>query len=223
MSTTGKWETNMASAGKRYQLTQKRIVKSLDELASREPAISRAVALVGYPDERRREQGFDAFARIIIGQQVSTKAARAITNRLIDAVGGELIPEAIADAADPDLRAAGVSGQKVNYLRALTTAVMSGDLPIADLSQLPDNEVVARITAVKGFGEWSAHMYLMFSMGRPDIWPVGDLAVRAGFGRLMGMEARPTPKQTGLAAKPFAPHRSALALLCWKFYSEAPL
>ena len=124
---------------------------------------------------------------------------------------------------DAELRAAGHSGQKLGYLRELATAVLTDQLPVDRLAQLDDTDVQARITAIKGFGDWSAHMYLMFSLGRPDIWPVGDLAVRAGFGRLMAWPERPTPSQTALGGEAFAPYRSALALLCWKFYSDAPL
>lgn len=213
----------MASQKLRFQLTRRRIEKDLDALAGRSPSIASAIAQIGYPEERRRPHGYEALARIIVGQQLSTKAAASITTRLLAVVGGALDPVAVASTDDPALRAAGLSGQKVGYLRALTSAVQSGELPVDALPGLPDEEVVTRITAIKGFGEWSAHMYLMFSLGRPDIWPTGDLAVRAGFGRLMGMEDRPTPRETLLAAEPFTPHRSALALLCWKFYSEAPL
>jgi len=84
-------------------------------------------------------------------------------------------------------------------------------------------EVEAAITAVRGFGRWSAHMYMMFSLGRPDIWPSGDLAVRVGFGRMMGWKERPDEKKVIDEGDAFSPYRSALALLCWQFYSEAPL
>ena len=86
-----------------------------------------------------------------------------------------------------------------------------------------DEEVEAAISAVRGFGRWSAHMYMMFSLGRPDIWPSGDLAVRVGFGRIMGWKDRPDEKKVIDEGSAFSPYRSALALLCWQFYSEAPL
>lgn len=207
----------------RYQLTQRHIATALKTLGDNEPAIAQAVALVGLPEERRRAHGFDALARIIIGQQVSTKAAAAIAGRVTTALGGALAPERVMVTEDGALRGAGLSGQKLGYLRALTEAVVTDALPIEQLPAMSDDEVIACITAVKGFGEWSAHMYLMFSLGRTDVWPVGDLAVRAGFGRMMAMPERPTPKQTALAAEHLKPYRSALALLCWKFYSEAPL
>jgi len=105
----------------------------------------------------------------------------------------------------------------------LAEAVIAGDLPIETLPELADEEVEAAITAVRGFGRWSAHMYMMFSLGRPDVWPSGDLAVRVGFGRIMGWKDRPEEKKVIDEGGAFAPYRSALALLCWQFYSEAPL
>ena len=210
-------------ASTRYRLTKQTIRTSLDKLAACDPRIAKAIEQVGYPDSRRRKHGFDPLVRIVVGQQVSTHAARAIAGRLVDTVGGQLTAQAIISASDESLRSAGLSRQKVSYLRALSEAVHNDTLPIDALPQLTDADVVSLITAVRGFGEWSAHMYLMFSLGRPDVWPVGDLAVRAGFGRLLGLEERPTPKQTQILAEAFAPHRSALALLCWKYYSEAPL
>jgi len=207
----------------RYRLTAKGIQNSLDELALRDSRIARALHLVGYPEERRRSGGVDALVRTVIGQQVSTHAARAITLRLVDVLGGELGVSAIMAASDEALRGAGLSRQKSSYLRALAEAVSGEMLVVDDLPTLSDEQVITLITGVKGFGVWSAQMYLMFSLGRLDVWPTGDLAVRAGFGRIMTLSDRPTPKQTHTLAEPFRPHRSALALLCWKFYSEAPL
>ncbi len=207
----------------RFRLTQGAINKSLDCLAQRDMRIAQSLMLVGYPETRRRDQGFAALAQIIVGQQVSTHAARAITARLVAELGGEVTPLAVQKKDDDILRSVGLSRQKVTYLRSLTAAVLSGALPVDKLHMLTDSEAINRITAIKGFGEWSAHMYLMFALGRPDVWPVGDLAVRAGFGQIMGLDERPTPAQTSALASPFAPHRSALALLCWKVYSEAPL
>ena len=158
-----------------------------------------------------------------MGQQLSVKAAATIAQRVDDTVGGALQPESLLATAPDKLRAAGLSRQKIGYLQSLAEAVISGDLPIETLPELTDEEVEAAITAVRGFGRWSAHMYMMFSLGRPDIWPSGDLAVRVGFGRMMGWEDRPDEKKVIDEGGAFSPHRSALALLCWHFYSEAPL
>jgi len=159
----------------------------------------------------------------VIGQQLSVKAAATIAHRVDETVGGALQPETVLATAPDQLRAAGLSRQKIGYLQSLAEAVISGDLPIENLPDLTDDEVEAAITAVRGFGRWSAHMYMMFSLGRPDIWPSGDLAVRVGFGRIMGWEDRPDEKTVIHEGGVFSPYRSALALLCWQFYSEAPL
>ena len=158
-----------------------------------------------------------------MGQQLSVKAAATIAQRVDDTVGEALQPENLLATAPDQLRAAGLSRQKIGYLQSLAEAVISGDLPIDTLPELTDEEVEAAITAVRGFGRWSAHMYMMFSLGRPDIWPSGDLAVRVGFGRIMGWRDRPDEKKVIDEGSTFSPYRSALALLCWQFYSEAPL
>jgi len=158
-----------------------------------------------------------------MGQQLSVKAAATIAQRVDATVGGALQPESLLATAPDQLSAAGLSRQKIGYLQSLAEAVLYGDLPIETLPELTDEEVEAAITAVRGFGRWSAHMYMMFSLGRPDIWPSGDLAVRVGFGRIMGWRDRPDEKKVISEGGAFSPYRSALALLCWQFYSEAPL
>ena len=207
----------------RFRLTDKAIRKSLDALSIQSDQIAKALAVVGYPASRRREHSFESLARIVVGQQLSTKAAATISQRTVDALGGEWLPDAVLSTAPETLRAAGLSQQKAGYLQSLAEAVISGSLSLDTLPQQSDQEVEAAITAIRGFGRWSAHMYLMFALGRPDIWPSGDLAVRVGFGRMMGWPDRPTEQTVIAEGAAYAPHRSALALLCWHYYSEAPL
>ncbi len=192
-----------------FRLTDAAIRKALDALAQDHAAVARAIAQVGYPPSRRREH--------------SVKAAATIARRVDETVGGVLLPQSVLATPPDKLRAAGLSRQKIGYLQSLAEAVISGDLPVETLPELADEEVEAAITAVRGFGRWSAHMYMMFSLGRPDIWPSGDLAVRVGFGRIMGWKDRPDEKKVIDEGSAFSPYRSALALLCWQFYSEAPL
>ena len=208
---------------RRFTLTDAHIRKALDALAIDHGAVGQAIAKVGYPPSRRREHSFESLARIVMGQQLSTKAAATIAQRVDETVSGELLPQTLLATAPEKLRAAGLSRQKIGYLQSLAEAVLSDALPIETLPQLTDDEVEAAITAVRGFGRWSAHMYMMFSLGRPDIWPSGDLAVRVGFGRIMGWRDRPDEKKVIDEGSAFSPYRSALALLCWQFYSEAPL
>lgn len=210
-------------AARAFQLTQRRIERDLDALADGCSAVAQALDRVGYPGQRRREAGFGTLARIVIGQQVSVAAAASIAQRVESTLGGSITAEALETATDEALRAAGLSRQKIGYLRALAHAVTTGILDVEELTRLGDTEAVAAITAVKGFGVWSAHMYLMFSLGRPDIWPSGDLAVRLGFARILGWSHRPAEREVQLAGAEYSPRRSALALLCWRYYSEVPL
>ena len=207
----------------RFRLTDKAISKSLDALSLQSDEIAKAVVTVGYPASRRREHSFESLARIVVGQQLSTKAAATISHRTVDALGGEWRPEAVLSAASETLRDAGLSQQKASYLQSLADAVLSGSLSLDLLAHQSDQEVESAITAIRGFGRWSAHMYMMFALGRLDIWPSGDLAVRVGFGRIMGWPERPTEQTVIAEGAAFAPHRSALALLCWHYCSEAPL
>jgi DNA-3-methyladenine glycosylase II len=206
-----------------YQLASADIARALDVLAGDHERIARALTQVGYPEERRRDHSFATLARIIVGQQVSVAAATSIARKLVDTLDGDLCAESVLKCPDEDLRGAGLSRQKVSYMQSLATAEASGQLSLPALPELPDDEAVAAITAIKGFGEWSAHMYLMFSLGRSDIWPVGDLAVREGFKRIQGLEARPTAGQLKPLGEPYRPYRSALAMLCWRFCTAEPL
>jgi len=206
-----------------YQLASADIAHALDALASDHERIARALAQVGYPEERRRDHSFATLARIVVGQQVSVAAAASITRKLVDTLGGDLTAASVLNCPEEDLRGAGLSRQKVSYMQSLAAAEASGQLSLTTLPKLPDDEATDAITAIKGFGEWSAHMYLMFSLGRPDIWPVGDLAVREGFKRIQGLEDRPTAAQLKPLGERYRPYRSALAMLCWRFCTAEPL
>ena len=207
----------------RFALTERGIRRALDALSQGHASIAAALSQVGYPASRRRDHSFASLARIIIGQQLSTKAAATITTGVQAAVGAELTPSSVLSLSPEALRAAGLSRQKIGYLQALSEAVASNALPLEQLPRLGDDEVESAITGVRGLGRWSAHMYMMFALGRPDVWPSGDLAVRVGFGRIMAWSERPDEKKVIAHGAVFSPHRSALALLCWHFYSEAPL
>lgn len=206
-----------------YHLDTGSIRAALDDLAERHERIARALAQVGYPEERRRDHSFETLARIVVGQQVSIAAATSINKKLVNALDGQLTARAVLNASDELLRSAGLSRQKVNYIQSLATAEATGTLVLEGLPELADDDAVAVITSIKGFGEWSAHMYLMFSLGRPDIWPVGDLAVREGFKRIQGLEERPSAGKLKPMGEEFRPYRSSLAMLCWRFCTAEPL
>lgn len=205
-----------------FALTASHIKAGLDTLAQEDNDVAKAIALVGYPGERTNPQGFVTVLRVIVGQQLSVKAAATIWGRVQELAGETAGPDDYAAISDEALRGAGLSRQKVAYVRSLCETVSDGTLDFAALETLSDQEAVKAITAVKGLGVWSAHMYLMFSLGRADIMPVGDLAVRVGIGRIVGMEDRPTEKQCDEIGLRWQPHRSVMALMAWHYYSNAP-
>ncbi|WP_286829020.1 MULTISPECIES: DNA-3-methyladenine glycosylase family protein [Kordiimonas] len=205
-----------------FILTESEIRRRLDLLAKDCPHVAAAVKLVGYPAERRGTQGFQTFMQVIVGQQLSVKAAATIRGRVEALVGDPANPDSYDKVTDEQLRGAGLSWQKISYARSLVETVRDGTLDVDALPHMSDDDAIAAITAVKGLGVWSAHMYLMFSLGRPDIWPVGDLAVRVGAGRIVGHAERPTEKEALTIGERWKPHRSAIALLAWHYYSNAP-
>ena len=199
------------------------IKTALNTLAKTDTHVAAAVKLVGYPAERINDQGFTTLLRVIVGQQLSVKAAATIWGRVEALAGTAAGPDTYDQISDEDLRAAGLSRQKISYVRSLCQTVQDRTLDFAMLERLSDDEAVKAITAVKGLGVWSAHMYMMFSLGRADIMPVGDLAVRVGIGRIIGMQDRPSEKQCDDIGKRWRPYRSVMALLAWHYYSNAPL
>ena len=156
------------------------------------------------------------------GQQVSIKAAAAILAKVEAATGGIADPENIARTSDEQLRAAGLSRQKVSYLRSLAADVLSGRL---DFQHLPedDEEAIAALVHVNGIGRWTAEIYLLFAEGRSDIFPAGDLAVQIELGRILGLPDRPTEKALRTLAEPWRPHRGAAAIFAWHHRHVVPI
>jgi DNA-3-methyladenine glycosylase II len=198
-------------------LSESQIRQSIDALAGIEPAFATALARAGYPAPRIRDRGYETLLRTIIGQQVSVAAAQSIWNKLAAALGDLTDPGTMAQATDEQLRAVGLSRQKVSYARSLAEEVTSGRL---DLSNLPtdDEEAIAALTRIKGIGRWSAEIYLLFAEGRPDIWPAGDLAVQIEIGRILGHAERPSEKMLRDWSAPWSPHRGAAAIFAWHHY-----
>ena len=197
--------------------TAKSLNTALDALAAIEPAFAVALQRAGYPEPRVRDRGYATLLRTIIGQQVSVAAAQSIWNKLEAQIGDLTDPATVAAASDEQLRAAGLSRQKVSYARSLAEEVTSGRL---DFSQLPedDEEAIAQLVKIKGIGRRSAEIYLLFAEGRPDIWPAGDLAVQIEIGRILGHEERPPEKLMRDLAERWRPHRGAAAILAWHHY-----
>ena len=202
--------------------TSDSIRASVEALAEREKAFAAVVERYGIPEPRRSEPGAHTLLRTIVGQQVSVAAARSMWSKLEAAYGSPPDLEALLQATDEELRAAGISRQKAGYVRSLADLVLSGEL---DLHALPDDdeEAIALLTRIKGIGRWSAEIYLLFAQGRADVWPAGDLAVQVEIGRLLGLDEKPTEKHLREVAERWRPHRGAAAILAWHSYNSAVL
>ena len=165
----------------------------------------------------RPEEAYASLVRAIVGQQLSTIAARSIYGRLTGLFDGRSPePLEVLSAAEDDLRGAGLSRPKIRYLRDLAHKTSSGDLDLELLPELPDGEVASRLTAVKGIGQWTADMFLMFHLRRPDILPVGDLGIRRAVEKAYGLPALPTPDELRTIAEPWSPHRTLACLYLWE-------
>lgn len=175
-------------------------------------------------DTRRPDDHYGALVRTIVGQQLSTKAARSIYGRLTERFGGRAPTPAEILADDPEeLRAAaGLSRAKVGFLRSLAEHVISGELELERLDDLPDAEVTAELTAVKGLGPWSADMFLMFHLDRPDILPVGDLGIRRAVQIAYGLPGLPSPATLSEIAEPWRPHRTLACEYLWRSLDAVP-
>jgi DNA-3-methyladenine glycosylase II len=163
---------------------------------------------------------FAALAESILHQQLAGPAARAIHGRFIALFDGDLSPKAVLAVPPRKLRAAGLSRSKVASIRDLAAKVVDGTVPLQRIGRLADDEVVARLTVVRGIGRWTAEMFLMFQLRRLDVWPVGDYAVRKGYALAYGLRKLPTPKQLDAAGERFRPYRTVAAWYCWQAVRE---
>lgn len=198
-------------------------------LMRQDPRLAEVIRRVGpcRLTESRTRHPFVSLVRALTSQQLSTKAAATIFGRVADLVGGvdKMRPAALL-AIDPlRLRAAGLSGQKVAYVRDLAEHVADGrlNLDLAHLAALDDETIERAITDVKGFGRWSAEMFLMFQLGRADIFPVGDLGIVKGTQLLLGMKGRPAPRTMLRAAELWRPYRSVAAWYLWRLVEAPPM
>jgi DNA-3-methyladenine glycosylase II len=187
-------------------------------LAAREPVLARLIEEAGPMRlPRARLSPFGALVQAIVYQQLAGAAARAIHGRLVDAMGGEVDPEALLALSDETLRAVGLSAAKVRSLRDLATKVLDGTVVVSprSLARQSDEEVTRRLTTVRGIGPWSADMFLMFQLRRLDVWPVGDFGVRKGYG-LAWKVPMPTARELEPLGDRFRPYRTVVAWYCWR-------
>lgn len=163
---------------------------------------------------------FHGLVKIVAGQQVSTKAAVSIWCKLEAHMCEGFTPAAIMQQNFDDLRGCGLSARKVEYIQGLATAVDSGELDLKALEALDDEAIAEQIISLKGFGRWSADMFLLFGLGRGNIWAIGDLGVRLGLQIFLGQDERPSDDQMRRYASVFAPHGSAASLLMWHIKAQ---
>jgi DNA-3-methyladenine glycosylase II len=185
-------------------------------ISAADPAVAAFIRRAG-PHEPRNGDGdsFGSLARAIVFQQLAGRAAAAIHGRFVTAIGGSVTPEAILATSPDDLRAAGLSGNKTLSLVDLATKVQDGTVPLDGIEALDDDEIVERLTTVRGIGRWTAEMFLLFQLRRPDVWPVDDLGVRFGWSLIHALPETIKPKALQAEGDRFRPYRSTLALLCW--------
>ncbi|MEO0820401.1 MAG: DNA-3-methyladenine glycosylase 2 family protein [Pseudomonadota bacterium] len=195
--------------------TEADIAEGAAWLAGREPAFAAVIPRLGPIPLRRRPAGFEAMLRAICGQQLSVASANAVWLRLEEACATSA--DGVAALDDAGLRACGLSRQKIAYARALAEAGIDFDA----LAAMPEEEAVARLTGVKGIGTWTAEVYLMFAVGRADVFAPGDLALQEGARLLFGLPERPKEKALRARAADWSPWRAVAARILWAYYAEA--
>lgn len=199
------------------------LAQGIDRLAAIDDDVAEAIVRIGYPIPRLRSPGFSTLLRIMVSQQVSTKSAAAIWGRLAATCEDEVTPASFAALDDDACRAIGLSGRKEDYGRGLAKAILEGTLDLESMSSLPHEEAIAELCKLKGFGRWSAEIYLLFALSETDSWPADDLALQIGMQRLKGLKARPDRKTMDALAEPWRPLRGCGAIFLWHFYGAATL
>lgn len=198
-------------------MTVEELNRAAGILARRDPALARVVERLGPPPLWDREPGFPTLVRIILEQQVSLASAKAAFDKLVEAVF-PLEPAAFLELDDAMLRRIGFSGQKGRYCRELASAVLEGSLDVEALTAQPEDLVRAELTSVAGIGRWTADIYLLMALGRRDIWPQGDLALKTALQELKSLPSTPSTAEFEVLGEPWRPWRSAAARLLWHHY-----
>ena len=185
-----------------------------DSLAAADPAIGRVISRVGSVEVESGPTRFATLARIVLGQQLSESSASAISARVDHDIG--LTPEAVGASSDDTMRLVGVSGRKREYLHGIAQAVLSGELDLDALDALDDHQVTEHLMQVRGIGRWTAQMFLLFALQRPDVVVLDDRGVRAAAGRMLGLGRSASVSQLAEAAERWKPYRSAATLYLYR-------
>ena len=198
-------------------LTRDALRRGVEELAAGDPDLARVVERCGAPPLWARRPGFATLARIILEQQVSLASAAAAYRRLQRAAGGRVTARRLAATSPAELRAAGVTRQKATYLRGLARLVEAGELDLGGLGALDDAAARRALLTVAGVGPWTADIYLLMALGRPDVWPRGDLALAQAMRQVKGLGS-PDPERLARLADSWRPWRSVAARILWHHY-----
>jgi len=208
-------------------MTEQDYTRARRLLMRRDPVLATAIKQIGAcrMAERQRKDHLTALVGAIVSQQLSTKAAATIFGRFVALFpeGQQFDAAMIAAQSDGALRGVGLSSQKVGYMRDLSTRIVDGRLQLDALESLPDEEVIERLTEVKGFGRWTAEMFLMFRLHRPDVLPVGDLGIVNAIQRLYRLRKRPDPKRIQRLGEAWRPYRSVACWYLWQTLRNEPL
>ena len=196
----------------------------IEHIAKNDMRLAELIHAYPQPTFRPHTDYYRELVESIISQQLSVKAAATIYRRFVDSFGHVPEPDELLTRDDTELRAVGLSGQKTRYIKDLATKVLSGEVRFDHLDQLSNEEIVAELTAVKGVGEWTVHMFLMFCMGRFDVLPVGDLGIKNAVQRLYSLEATPAPEDIReIATKNgWKPYESIASWYLWKSLENTP-
>jgi len=198
-------------------LTEATLAAATEALAARDSSLAEAVARNGVPPLWARPAGFGTLLQIVLEQQVSLASARAAYERLLVAAN-PLTPSAFLTLDDPTLLAIGFSRQKARYGRALASAIEDGTLDLDAVAAMPDDEALAALLELPGIGPWTATIYLVMALGRPDLWPAGDVALQTAAADVLDLPERPTSDALAMLARRWRPWRSVAARILWHDY-----
>ena len=202
-------------------LDERAFVTAAEALCAGDPDLAAIVERHGLPVFWAREEGFSTLVLLILEQQVSLASAKAAYERLAARLGS-VTPEAVLGSSDEELRADGFSRQKNRYARALAAAIVDGSLDLEAVALLDDDAVRRALVALPGIGPWTAEVYLLSALRRPDTWPTGDIALQEGARRVRRLAARPTPAELEAIGEAWRPHRASAARLLWHLYLSEP-
>ena len=202
-------------------LTKARLLEGVIELCQRDPDLNKIVVTIGPPPMWVRKQEFSTLVYIILEQKVSIVSAKAVYQRLMDVMETPT-PREFLVLSDSELKLTGFSRQKMRYCRLLAESILAGVLDLSALRRMSDDAAHAKLTSLKGIGPWSADVYLLSALRRPDIWPSGDIALAAAAQRVKRLRSRPTAQKLEILGRRWTPWRSVAARLLWHHYLNSP-